>query len=72
MRNQKMMKQFKEEKQQIKRKNAKLKYEAEGLRNCRDNGTLIGQKRVQTSANQQFLINKYMKQMSDRKDKGDQ
>lgn len=53
------------------RKNQKLRYEADGLKNCRDNGTLIGQKRVANSANQQFLINKYMKEMSDKKDRGD-
>ena len=33
------------------RKNQKLKYEAEGLKNCRDNGTLVGQKRVANAAN---------------------
>ena len=53
------------------RKNQKLQYEADGLRNCRDNGTLIGNKKVQTSANQQFLINKYMKEMTERNSRGD-
>ena len=52
-------------------KNQKLQYEADGLKNCRDNGTLIGQKKVATSANQQFLINKYMKEMTDRNSRGD-
>ena len=65
------MKQFKDEKHQLMRKNQKLQYEADGLKNCRENGTLIGQKKVANSANQQFLINKYMKEMNERNKKGD-
>ena len=55
----------------VERKNAKLKYDAEGLQNCRDNGTLVGQKRVQNLAHHQFLIDKYERDHAFSKNRSD-
>ena len=40
----------------MERKVFRYKYEANGLKQCKDNANLMGQKQVKTSAEQQFII----------------
>ena len=47
---------LKQEKEKEERKVFQYKYEANGLKQCKDNANLMGQKQVKTSAEQQFII----------------
>lgn len=39
----------------------KYKYEAEGLKNCKDNALMMGEARVKYNAERQFEINQWEK-----------
>ena len=57
-----MMRKADENKQVQQLKVLKLKYEAENLKNCKDNALMMGEKNVKDNAERQFLVAQWDKE----------